>query len=1097
MIGEGVCPVLVERDEELAILEDALLEARGGDGRLVLLAGEAGIGKTRLARELGAQARRLGCAVLRGACSEAEISLPYLPLVEAIGNFLATEGADSIARELGPARSPLAQLFPQLGDGGASERSGDPGQAKLRLFESIVALLVVAASDRGLLLVVEDAHWADESTLELLEHLARRVVAMPALVLITYRSDELHRRHPLAPALRSWRRSAVATEVELEPLPPQGAAEMIAAIRGPDAALDRELVEALHRRSEGNPFVLEEMLREASERLAADTAGRPGAGEIGIPATVREAILLRVERLGDQLVSVLEAAAAMGHELDEPTLVEVAQAPQADVRSALTTAVQQQLVEADPDHPGRYRWRHALTQEAIYTDIPAPRRQAIHGRAAEALAARAPPVELARHLLGAGRFEDAVPVCLRAADEAERTFAYLDAISLLERALPHVQEPLLQARLGCRMGRARWLNGESQVAARLLADGIEDLDRAGEATEAAGYRIVLGRCLWEGERPDLARIEYERARDVLAEQGPSAELALAHMRIAGLDGFELDYAGCLANSERAVEIAEAAGADFERVWALSFAALGLLDSGDHERGFEVLDRCEREAIEKGYWFIAHNAIWNDVWTRTHMLEGGLEERLGRFDDAARLPVNEAGRALLGSYVGLARGDLPAARRDAEQALELYDGLGYAKMAWRSRVQLAGALAELGRQDEAAGILPSTDARTELQDIVYDAAPQIRIRLASRKIEEAAELAREILADARRLATYRETLALGVEALVAAGALGDAEALVEIAAAHPTSAGVSYVDEMRGRLLVARDDRAAAVTPLDDAVTAARGAGYPLVELRRLILLAEARAEAGGRELAERILREVAARTDRAAAARIRAEADAAAARIGISLPPAAPPRAEPEDLVVTPVGERLVTSMFADVRGYTSLSADCSPGELSERLAALYRHARVAVGRRGGIVDKFAGDAVMATFNATGTEVDHCVSGLEAAISLREKAALLGLPLGIGIAVGPAVLRRGSDPDNVAVHGEATNLAARLQGAAGPGEVILSEAAHRRVRQWLSARRLRIVRVELELKGFEGRQPAYRLPPADVAAGAGTSLAGSRPAPRR
>jgi class 3 adenylate cyclase len=345
--------------------------------------------------------------------------------------------------------------------------------------------------------------------------------------------------------------------------------------------------------------------------------------------------------------------------------------------------------------------------------------------------------------------------------------------------------------------------------------------------------------------------------------------------------------------------------------------------------------------------------------------------------------------------------------------------------------------------------------------------------------EAAELGREILANAGALATYLETLALGVEALAAAGALEDAEALVEIGAARPTNAGRSYGDEMRGRLLVARGDGAAALPPLERAVAAAREAGYPLAELRRLILLAEARQAAGELQPATQMLREVAERADQAGATRIRAEAEEAAARAGIPLPPPAEPGVVPEASAVTPLGERLVTSMFADVRGSTALSVDSSPGELSERLAALYRHARVSVVRRGGIIDKFAGDAVMATFNAEGTKVDHCVSALEAAISLREKAALLGLPLGIGIAVGPAVLGRGSDGDNIAVHGEATNLAARLQAAAAPGEVLLSAEAYRRTRSWLADRHLDAAREELELKGFAEPQAVHRLPGAD------------------
>src|SRR4029453_8371066 len=160
---------------ELAALEDALLAARRGESHFVALAGEAGIGKTRLAGELGREARELGCTVLGGGCSDTELSLPYLPFVEAIGNYLDGVDPDRLSGALGPGLAELAQLFPQLSPGAAPERSTDPGQAKLRLFEAIVSLLALPARERTLLLTIEDVHWADASTRELLDYLARRL----------------------------------------------------------------------------------------------------------------------------------------------------------------------------------------------------------------------------------------------------------------------------------------------------------------------------------------------------------------------------------------------------------------------------------------------------------------------------------------------------------------------------------------------------------------------------------------------------------------------------------------------------------------------------------------------------------------------------------------------------------------------------------------------------------------------------------------------------------------------------------------------------------------------------------------------------------
>jgi class 3 adenylate cyclase len=210
------------------------------------------------------------------------------------------------------------------------------------------------------------------------------------------------------------------------------------------------------------------------------------------------------------------------------------------------------------------------------------------------------------------------------------------------------------------------------------------------------------------------------------------------------------------------------------------------------------------------------------------------------------------------------------------------------------------------------------------------------------------------------------------------------------------------------------------------------------------------------------------------AGRVAAAARKVALELAVELPAAEPPRASAAREAAS-FGERLVTSLFADVRGYTTLTAESSPQELTERMTSLYRFAKTEVERHFGIVDKFAGDAVMATFNVSGNRIDHCVQALEAALALRDKAALLDLQLGIGIAVGPAVLAPGASDANVAVRGQATNLAARLQAAARGGEVLLSEDAHRRVEDWLGEHGLAAACEQIELKGFEDAQRAYRI----------------------
>ncbi len=1064
MLERVLCPTLVGRDEPLFVLEDALLSAERGEGRFVVLGGEAGIGKTRLATELTKRARRLGSEVLWGACSEAELPLPYLPFVEALGNYLSRQEVDALGAELGASRRELAQLFPQLGSDEAAAPVGDPAQAKLRLFEAVVALLALPAREHGLLLVVEDVHWADSATRELLDHLVRRLTGTRSLVLVTYRSDELDRRHPLAALMQTWRRSGVAEVVALSPLDRPQIAEMIGAILD-DERVAPELRDLMHARTDGNPFVLEEMLKEAIDRgdvFETDDGWEQRAlDDVRIPETVRETILLRFGRLDRAHVEVLETAAVLGRTFEYATVVEAVDASEAAVQDALAAGVAQQLLEEVVAGRPTYRWRHALTQEAIADEIVLPRRQSIHSRAANVLAAGGSAAPgIARHLLGAGRFDEAVPVCIAAADDAAASFAFADALELLDRALPHVRDPLARARLLSRIGNALWMSGKPAKAEQVLEEGIAGLETAGEKLEAARYRLVLGRTHWEQSRPERAREEFERARGMLEADGPSAELAVAYVRLAGLYKFELDNERGLEACSKAVEVARAAGAEFERVWASSWLAFELIDSDRSAEGWQLLDDAFEEARRRGWSFIAHNIAYNDAWTRLHLLMPGILER-------AEVLASEPGPATITDMTAIATswhlrssGELPDALEAIARADRALADTASDKVRWRTKVEHAEVLLELGRLEEAAAALPPPSERAELQDLVYDSIPQIRLRLADGRRDEAVALAREVAEEAERLASYGDTLAVAVEALVAAGLVDEAQAVVAPGRDH------LLLDEARGRILLARGDSEEAARLFAAVAVESERRGYRLVAWRARILAAEALED-------ERELAAVMSEADDESAVLVRDAARAAAERLGLTLPDPRPPSTPEPELVRA--GERLVTSMFADVRGYTAVAAATPPADLADRVSALYRWAAAEVDRHHGFVDKFAGDAVMATFNATGTRLDHAVDALEAALALCGKAALLDLGLGVGIAVGPAVVGRTVSGGNLSVLGTTTNLAARLQTAAAAGEIVLSDEAHRRAAQWLAEHGLKAIPESLELKGFDGPQPAWRL----------------------
>lgn len=287
-------------------------------------------------------------------------------------------------------------------------------------------------------------------------------------------------------------------------------------------------------------------------------------------------------------------------------------------------------------------------------------------------------------------------------------------------------------------------------------------------------------------------------------------------------------------------------------------------------------------------------------------------------------------------------------------------------------------------------------------------------------------------------------------------------------------GMFYRFEAEGRIAAARGEAAAAAEWFAKADEDAAAHGYHLAALRARSLRAAALVAAG--EDAAPLLARVATEAAERGAALVLADTRRTADAYGIALD--VPERAEPEatEATTVPLGERMVTTMFADVRGYTEMTSATPAPEMADRLGALHRWAKAAVERHQGIVDKFAGDAVMATFNVSGASVDHALHAVQAALVLRDKAWLAEVPVGIGIAVGPAVVGRAVAGANITVAGVATNLAARLQAAAEAGEILLSEEAYRRVASWLEGNGLDAGRETIDLKGFDAPQTAYRLP---------------------
>ncbi len=1078
-LSRVLSPVMVGRETELSTLEDALLSALRGDGGVVIVGGEAGMGKTRLVSSLASTARRLGAVVIAGGCSEAELSLPYLPFLEAIGNYLAGARVAELRERLGPAADELAQLFPQLGrplPGG-----GDAAQAKMRLFESILMLLGDAASRRGLLLILEDLQWADPATRELLDYSTRRLRSTNVVLVATYRSDEMHRKHALLPTIQGWRRGGQVETVDLHPLTAVRVAEMVCAIFD-ESEISEEFRDFLAERSEGNPFVLEEMLRDALDRgeiFRTETGwDRKALAEFRIPPTVRDTILQRLERLSSEHVAVLSAASVMGRSFDIASLARVASVDEDIALAALESSVTAQLVELEDRLTGRYRFRHALTQEAIYEDLVVPRRQQLHSRVADVLAAQPGhrPVDVANNLLMAARYDEAVAMCVAAADEASDRFAYRDAAELLERAAPHIHDRVERARTLCRAGSCYWDNSEPAGARRLLETGIADLEAAGQQVEATRDRLLLGRCFWELRRSDLAREQYEKVRAVLEPLGPSEGLAVAYMRLGGLAMWNGDYGEGFEMTRRAVEIAEAAGADLVRTWSLNFLGSGEIALGRIEAGFAHLDESYSGSLAGGYRFQIGNAVYNAAWEAAHL---GLGERVSTWAD--RIGTGWASPEApwpeyIWALVTLQRGQVIEAIAHARNAVQRSRDVGHEQMLWRSHTLLAHALAENLRPTEAIEVLPGVSTRGDIQDAIYDTGARIRCRLAQGDPAAA-------LADAHAFPPSAGYMVGPLD--VVAEVAEDPEWLRSFLAAAP----IQGESRSSPRLAIAEGRLALLEGRLDDAVESlARGVeglrrgGLHLDAWHAGRSLARAEFARGPLDQARTRLGQIISEAESNGALLAAKLARDTAMDLGLEV---VEPRRRGGDGAPSKVatGERMVSILFADVRGYTRLSGETVPDDLVERISTLQRWAKQEVERRHGVVDKFAGDAIMATFNVTGQSVDHAVQALRAALAIIDKAALAGLPVGAGVAVGPAVVGNLAESANLSVLGEVTNLASRLQARAEAGAVLIADEVFRRSREWLEAQRISAEKVSLELKGFDEPVSAYRVRSA-VAAGA-------------
>jgi DNA-binding SARP family transcriptional activator len=516
---------LVGRDDQLAALDGVLAGARGGRGRVALVAGEPGIGKTRLAEEAARRAAAAGMGVAWGRCHEGDGAPAFWPWAQVVRQLAAELGPGQLAAVLGPSAAWLGQLLPELAETAppAGPRPvADLGAARFQLNQAVTGLLRRLAGDRPLLVVVDDLHWADVPSLSLLEFLATELKDARLVVVATYRDVEALAGRPLAETLGALAREPTVERIPLGGLDRAGVAALIGRTIGGRPA--EPLVQAVADRCGGNPFFITELLRllQSERKLAAP--GATAAARRDIPAGVRDVLRQRLARLPAQTGTFLMVAAVTGRGFDLDLIEAATGLADEPALDAAEAAVLAGLVIEDDRAAGRYRFAHALVRETIYEDISRARRARLHARVVDALVAvrgaePEPAAEMAYHcwqavsVIGAGR---ALPHLLRAGEQAAAQTAYEAADEQFTRALqlagqlpasPQAtdQEIHIAARLG---------------TVRLVMRGYADPDAAQALARARSLAVRAGR---RGEPAD-GRWALFMSRLLRSELGPAQEL---------------------------------------------------------------------------------------------------------------------------------------------------------------------------------------------------------------------------------------------------------------------------------------------------------------------------------------------------------------------------------------------------------------------------------------------------------------------------------------------------------------------------------------------------------------------------------------------
>jgi DNA-binding CsgD family transcriptional regulator/tetratricopeptide (TPR) repeat protein len=601
---------LIGRDSELARILTALAAVGAGHGGVVLLSGEPGVGKTRLGRAVLAHAQRSGARTSIGRSFEQYTAIPFFPFTEALTLPLVGKPLLPEARTL--------ERWPELGclltDIGTESGLQAGHDSQLRVFRAVTAFLRAAADVNPLVLMLDDLHWADATSLSLLLYLSRHLESARVFVLGTYRDTEVGREPAFHETLSELVRDRLADDVHLRPLAVDGTARLIRQRLAIQTVSD-ELVSLVHTRAQGNPFFTEELLKTLAEQeglVHGEAHWRlTAAADAEVPRSVRSVVDRRVSRLASETQELLHLASVIGHEVELEVLVATAGSPEAVVLDHLDEALAAGFLREDVGHGlARYVFVHALVQQALYAGLSSRVRRQVHrqvGDVLERMRAAKPVVaaELARHFQAAGDADRAIRYSLQAGREASVRYAHSEAARSFRIAVELLRQ---------RGERAQAAEAQHHLASELYdlnqtADALAEYESALETFEQLGDALGQARVHWgialvHRGRYDIAAAvpHFQTALRLWPAERQGVELVSLQVDTARASLFGGDFAAARSVAAQAVDVAERSNAAGLLAQSLILVALARFrDDPRPQVMLEPLERAERAAQAACDW----------------------------------------------------------------------------------------------------------------------------------------------------------------------------------------------------------------------------------------------------------------------------------------------------------------------------------------------------------------------------------------------------------------------------------------------------------------------------------------------------------------